>query len=175
MIKANGGKGTMTKNKKILGLILPLVLGFLLMTFLGACKSEEKSEEKMEAENEMVVISKEMLVPVFGQGEGTDSGLLDVEQSKNELKISYYFFTEDLSDFDDEIEAELAPKIQELYTRIPEVDRTAFTIFIPQLGETSYKPYVSFVLTREVVEKTNWMNLLELEFFNVVMDVKYYE
>jgi hypothetical protein len=161
----------MAKNKKIVGLILSLIVGFLLMTFLSACKSEEKMEE----ESEMTIFSKEMLIPVFGQGEGSDSGLLEVSQSPEELEISYYFFTEDMSDFDDEIEADLAPKIQELYARFPEIDRTAFTIFIPDMGETPYKPYVSFAVTRELVDKTDWMNLLDLEFFNVVLDVKYFE
>lgn len=161
----------MTRKIRNLSMVFPVILIFTLMILLGACKSQEQKEE----ESEMTIISKAMLIPVFGQGEGSESGLLDVEQSQKELKISYYFFTEDLSDFDNEIEAELAPKIQELYSTIPEVDRVAFTIFIPRMGEEPYKPYVSFVTTRELAEKTDWMNLLELEFFDVVMDVKYYE
>jgi hypothetical protein len=165
----------MKKNKKILGLFFPLLLGFLLMTFLTACKSEEKSEEKMEEETVPMVISKDMLTPILGEGEGSVSGLLDVEQSRDELKISYYYYIEDMAYFDEEIERDLAPKIQEMYKNIPELDRVAFTVYIPTLGETPYKPYVSFVVNRELVEKTDWTNLVELEFFNVVMDVKYYE
>lgn len=161
----------MTKNKKILSFSSLLVMGFLLVVFLGACKSEEKKEAKREILN----ISKEMLIPIFGEGEGSVSGLMDVEQATTELKISYYFFIEDMSIFDEEIERDLAPEIQELYEKIPEVDRVAFTVYVPEMDETPYKPYVSFVTTRELVEKTNWANLLELEFFKVVMDVKYYE
>jgi len=161
----------MIKNKKILGFISPVVMGFLLVAFLGACKSEEKKEE----EGEMLIISKEMLTPIFGEGEGSVSGLIDVEQTSTELKISYYFFIEDMSIFDEEIERNLAPKIQELYEKMPEVDRAAFTVYVPKMDETPYRPYVSFVVTRELVEKTNWANLLELEFFKVVMNVKYYE
>jgi hypothetical protein len=169
MIK--GGRSTVLKNKNILAFISPLAIGLLLAAFLGACKSEEKKEE----EGEMMIISKEMLIPIFGEGEGSVSGLMDVEQSQDELKISYYFFTEDMSDFDEEIEADLAPKIQELYNKISEVDRVAFTVYVPEMGEPPYEPYVSFVTTREIVEKTDWMNLLELEFFKVVIDVKYYK
>ncbi len=161
----------MLKNKNILGLISPLAIGLLLIAFLWACKSEEKKEE----EGGMLIISKEMLTPIFGEGEGSISGLMDSEQSKDELKISYYFFTENMGDFDDEIEADLAPKIQELYSKIPKVDRVAFTVYVPEEGEPPYKPYVSFVTTRELVEKTDWTNLLELEFFKVVMNVKYYD
>jgi hypothetical protein len=170
-LKKRGGNVTMTRKKKNFGLIFPLVVGFLLLTFLGACKSEEKMEE----ESESMIISKNMLIPVFGQGEGSISGLLDVEQSSDELKISYYYFIEDMTYFDEEIERDLAPKIQKLYRDIPEIDRVAFTIYVPTLAEEPYKPYVSFVVTRKLVEETEWDNLLELEFFNVVMDVKYYD
>lgn len=165
----------MKKNKIIFGLVFPLLVGFLLATFFTACKSEEKSEEKLEEEAVPMVISKDMLIPVLGVGEGSVSGLLDVEQSRDELKISYYYFIEDMAYFDEEIERDLAPKIQEMYKNIPELDRVAFTIYVPTLDETPYKPYVSFVINRELVEKTDWTNLLELEFFQVVMDVKYYE
>jgi hypothetical protein len=161
----------MTKMKRISRIIFPLVISFLLLTFLGACKSEEKMEE----ENEGVIISKDMLIPVFGQGEGTVSGLLGFEQTGNELKISYYYFIEDMTYFDEEIERDLAPKIQKMYQDIPEIDRVAFTIYVPTLSEEPYKPYVSFAVTRKLVEKTDWDNLLELEFFNVVEDVKYYD
>lgn len=161
----------MTKNKRLLVLIFPLITVFMLLIFLGACKSEEKMEE----ESERMIISKDMLIPVFGQGEGSVSGLLDVEQSTDELKISYYYFIEDMTYFDEEIERDLAPKIQKLYKNIPEIDRIAFTIYVPTLSEEPYKPYVSFVVTRKLVEETDWDNLLELEFFNVVMDVKYYD
>lgn len=161
----------MIKSKKIFSLSTPLIMGLLLIAFLGACKSEEKKEE----ESEMLVISKEMLVPIFGEGEGSVSGLMDVEQSSTELKISYYFFIEDISVFDEEIESDLAPKIQELYAKRPEVDRVVFTVYVPEMGETPYKPYVSFATTRKLVEETNWADLLELEFFDVVLDVKYFE
>jgi hypothetical protein len=148
-----------------------LVIGLLLIAFLGACKSEEKKEE----EGEMLIISKEMLIPILGEGKGSVSGLIDFGQSQDKLEISYYFFTEEIGDFDEEIEADLAPKIQELYNKISQVDRVAYTVYVPEMREPPYKPYVSFATTRELVEKTNWMNLLELEFFKVVLDVKYYE
>jgi hypothetical protein len=165
----------MRKNKIIFGLVFPLLLGFLLATSFTACKSEEKSEEKTGEGIVPMVISKDTLIPVLGVGEGSVSGLLDVEKSRDELKVSYYYFIEDMAYFDEEIERDLAPKIQEMYKNIPELDRVAFTINIPTLDETPYKPYVSFVVTRDLVEKTEWTNLLELEFFKVVMDVKYYE
>ena len=91
------------------------------------------------------------------------------------LNISYYFFVEDLGSFDAEIEGELAPKIQELYKTIPEIDQVAFTVYIPQMGDAPYKPYVSFTVDRELVDKTNWDDLMELDFFRVVKDVRYFE
>lgn len=161
----------MKRNKKIQTLVFPLVLGILLVTFFSACGSEEKLEE----EKEPALISKDMLVPVLGEGEGSVSGLMDVEQTAEELKISYYFFIEDMSLFDEEIERDLAPKIQEMYRTIPELDRVVFTIYVPTEDVTPYKPYVSFVITRDIAEETDWMNLMELDFFGVVLDVKYFE
>ena len=161
----------MKRNKSVKDLIFSLVLGILLISFFSVCKSEEKLEE----EKEPVLISEDLLVPVLGEWEGSVSGLIDVEPTADELKISYYFFIEDMSQFDEDIERDLAPKIQKLYRTIPELDRTAFTIYVPTEDETPYKPYVSFVITRDLVEKINWSNLLELEFFDTVMDVKYYE
>lgn len=170
-MKPSRGKGMLKGNKTTSGLCVPLVVGFLLIAFLGACKSEEK----MEVPTETTLIDKEMLIPVLGQGGGSTSGVLDVEQDPDEVKISYYFFIEDMTYFDEEIQSDLAPKIPKLYAAIPELDRVAFTIDVPTFGDDPYKPYVSFVVTRKLVEETDWDNLLELEFFNVVMDVKYYE
>lgn len=161
----------MPKNRNILEFICLLVIGLSLIAFLGACKSEQKKE----GEGEMLIISREMLISILGEGKGSISGLMDFGQGQDELEISYYVFIEETSDFDEEIEADLAPKIQELYNKISEVDRVAYTVYIPEMSEPPYKPYVSFATTRELVEKTNWMNLLELEFFKVVLDVKYYE
>jgi hypothetical protein len=161
----------MKKNEKLFSLVFTLVLSLLLVCFLGACKSKEKTEDKSESE----IIDKDMLISVFGEGEGSMSGVLDVDQGPDEFKIDYYFFTEDMSSFDEAIEADLAPKIQEMYRTIPELDQVAFTIYVPSLDETPDKPYVSFMVTRKLVDETDWNNILELEFFEVVKDVKYYE
>ncbi len=161
----------MKRNKKIQSLIFPLITGILLITFFGACKSEQKTEEQ----KEQLLISKDLLVPILGEGEGSVSGLIDVETTADELKLSYYVFIEDMGRFNEEIERNLAPKIQEMYRTIPELDRVAFTIYVPTEDEIPYKPYVSFTITRDLMEKTDWSNLLELEFFDTVLDVKYYE
>jgi hypothetical protein len=169
-----GGKH-MNISKKNFSLVWILVVAFFLIANLGACKSEQKMEEKAEEKAEEIIINKEMLTPIFGEGGGSASGILDAEQTLDELQISYYLFTEDISTFDDDIERELAPKIPALYEKLPEIDNVLFTVNIPQMGEPPYKPYVSFAVTRKIVEETEWSNLLELEFFDVVMDVKYYD
>lgn len=157
--------------KRNLCVVAGLVVVVFFMAFLVACKSEEKMEEKGEA----IEITKEMLTPIFGDAEGLVTGIMDVEQTMDDLQISYFLSIEDMSNFDDEIERALAPKIPELYKKFPEIDRTVFTINVPQAGEPPYRPYVSFALDRKLVEETEWSNLLELEFFEVVKDVKYFD
>lgn len=161
----------MSRTKRNLSFIAALVMVVFFIAFLGACKSEQKMEEK----EETIAITKEMLKPIFGEGEGSISGMIDVEQTLDELQISYYLAVEDLSTFDEEIEKDLAPKLPALYEKFPEIDRTAFTVNVPQMGEPPYRPYVSFAVTRKLVEETEWSNLLELEFFEVVLDVEYYD
>lgn len=157
--------------KRNLSVVAGLVIVVFFMAFLVACKSEEKVEEK----GEEIEITKEMLTPIFGDAEGLVTGIMDVEQTMDDLQISYFLSIEDMSNFDDEIERALAPKIPELYKKFPEIDRTVFTINVPQTGEPPYRPYVSFALDRKLVEETEWSNLLELEFFEVVKDVKYFD
>jgi len=159
-----------TKKKNITS-VGSLIIVVFLIAFFGVCKSEQKQEEK----GETVVITKEMLTPIFGMGEGSVSGIMDAEQTVDDLQISYYLSIEDMSTFDEEIERALAPKIPELYKKFPEIDRVGFTVNVPQMGEPPYKPYVSFVITRKIVEENEWSNLLELKFFEVVMDVQYYD
>jgi hypothetical protein len=148
-----------------------LVIVVLFAALFGACKSEQKMEEK----EETVAIKKDMLTPILGEGEGSVSGIMDVEQTLGELQISYYLAIDDLSTFDDEIERELAPKIPALYKKFLEIDRTLFTVNVPRTGEPPYRPYVSFAVTRKLVRETEWSNLLELKFFEVVLDVEYYD
>ena len=159
------------KNKKNSSFIFHLIVCFLLVVSFQSCTSDETKEEKIEK----VMISKDMLISIFGNGGGSTSGLIDFAQSSDELQISYYLYIEDMSIFDEEIEKDLAPKIQAMYQKFPEIDRTAFTVNVPRTGEVPYRPYVSFAVTRKLVEETNWMNLLELEFFKVVMEVKFFE
>jgi hypothetical protein len=48
-------------------------------------------------------------------------------------------------------------------------------VYVPDSGETPWKPYVFFVVTRKLVEQTDWTNLLAIDFLKVVEEVKYYE
>ena len=159
------------------------ILGFLALIiwatfFMSACKGKEKAEapatEKtgLQAED----ISLDTISAVLGKPEAEKSGIFDLGKSENELQIVYHFYTPEPKDIDDDIGADLASKIQELYKKFKTVDRVAFAIHVFHAGlSVEWKPYCTFVMTRKVINETNWTDLLATEFFKVVLELKYAE
>lgn len=167
------------KSKQIIGNFLCWTLIFLILVVFSVCKSSEKEEEKAAAEKEekraTEILSVEKLIPIFGESTGTNSGISDLSQSQGELLISYNLYIADMSNFDEEIGEDLAPKIQKFYEELRTPDRVAFRVYVPDSGEEPWRQYVFFVVTRKLVEQTEWTNLLAIEFLRVVENVKYYE
>lgn len=172
--------------KEATKIMLLCLLGFLVVAFLGACKSEQKTEagtakvraeklpESEKFEDEMMTL--ETLRPIFGEARDDNSGIYDAVSNDNELSLSYRFYTREVSDIDDDIGLELAPKIEQLYTKFRTPDRVVFGIYVSH-PETpgQWKPYCSFVVTREIIKKSEWTTLLAKDFFKFVLDLKYTE
>lgn len=156
-----------SRSKQLIGFFSIVILIFLVLVFSEACKSEEIPE--------LEIIPLSTFYSIFGEAKDTNSGVYDVEQTDKENLISYHFYLEELSEFDREIGIELAPKIKEFYKKVKEADRVAFRIYVPRMAEFPWKPYVFFVVTRKLIEETDWTELLDAGLLEVVMDVKYYE
>jgi hypothetical protein len=159
------------------------ILGFLALIiwatfFMAACKGKEKAETPatentaLQAED----ISLDTISAVLGKPEAEKSGIFDLGKSENELQIVYHFYTPEAKDIDDDIGLDLAPKIQELYKKFKTIDRVAFAVYVFHAGlSAEWKPYCTFVMTRKVINETNWTDLLATEFFKVVLELKYAE
>ncbi len=166
------------KSKQAISRFVCWTLVFFILIVLSVCKSgEETKAEEAEKEREGVteLLSLEKLIPIFGESTGNHSGIFDLSQTQEELLISYNLYIADMGNFDEEIGADLAPKIQKFYEAFKTPDRVAFRVYVPDSGEARWKQYVFFVVTRNLVEKTSWTNLLAIEFLRVVEELKYYE
>ncbi len=118
-------------------------------------------------------LSLEALTPIFGAAEDARSGLADFTESEREVLLSYHAYLADPADADREIGKDLAPKIRELYRRFKNVDRVAFGIALPNPGgEADWKSYVSFVMTRKLVDETEWSNFLDADLLRIAFDVR---
>jgi hypothetical protein len=154
-----------SKSKQLIGFFSIVILVLLGLVFSETCKSKD----------DLAIIPLSTFYSIFGEAEGTTSGVSEVGQTDNGILISYHFYVEDLSDFESEIGLDLAPKIKEFYKKIEEADRVDFTIYVPQMDELLWKPYVSFAVTRKLIDETDWTEFLDTELLEAVLDVKYYE
>jgi hypothetical protein len=163
-------------NMKVFGIRWAKLVGFsflVLLTagFLATCKSKEAKELKPVEEQEVVTL--EALKPVLGEAKENVSGVVDVTGDAQELIISYRYYDEDQQNYDDDMVKEMAPKIQALYKEFSIVDRVVFQISSNNpLMAGDWRPYVSFVLTRKIVEEIQWSELMTEEFLKRVIEFK---
>lgn len=162
----------MTRTRITWSLACLFAAGLLIVSFGTACKAEK---EELAEPNEKLAMSTDMLTPFLGTGEGSTSGVLDSTYDETGLKVSYYLFVEDTSTFASAIGADLAPKLKELYAKYDNIDRAEFTINVPADAEPAWRPYASFVVTRKIMNETDWTNLLDEDFLKVVEDLKYFD
>lgn len=174
-----GGKMRNPTSKQKIGNFICWILIFLIFVLFSVCKSSEKEEEKAAVEKAekraTEILSVGKLIPIFGESTETQSGISDLSQSQEEILISYNLYIADMSKFDEEIGTDMAPKIQKFYEEFKTPDRVAFRVYVPGSGEEPWRQYVFFVVTRKLVEQTEWTDLLAIEFLRVVEEVKYYE
>ena len=148
-----------------------LLLAFLMITFLPGCKQAVKEKEK----NYLRIIPLSEIYSIFGEAKGTKSGVLDILQSVGEVIISYGFYPKDISEIDKEIGIELTPKIKDFYKKEKNVDKGIFIVFVPSpVRPSGWKPFVSFLITRDLVKKASWTNMLDTELLDLALEVKYF-
>jgi hypothetical protein len=158
---------------KTMALFGVIALAFLALAFISACKSSPKEETAAPAAE---VVDLAAVSAVLGRAEDQTSGLFDLDQADGELQISYHFYTDQMSEINDDIGVEMAPKIRELYRTFKTIDRIVFSVQVAHpTSLQEWKPYCSFATTRKLIEETDWTNLLAADFFKVVLELKYAE
>jgi hypothetical protein len=163
-----GGVMRTPDKKKTLTVMAFLALGVVLVAFTASCtKAKEPNREAVEMST---------LIPIFGESKETTSGVVDVEQTPEELDIFYHFNPGELTEFDEAIGEDLTPKIRELYKKVGYIDRVVFDVSVPaRTADTGWEHYVSFAVTRKLIEQTDWTELPDKSLLRVALEVQYAE
>ena len=164
------GKGKISR----LGLLF--ALGGAAALTLAGCKANEPAGG---AEPGKAAVKAEMITPssvstVLGKASAEQSGLFDLTKGDTEYWIDYHFYTPEAKDIDDDIGLDMAPKIEALYKKFKTLDRVHFVIVAFHAGSSvEWKPYCSFVITRKLINETDWANFLAPNFFRIVLELIY--
>jgi hypothetical protein len=158
-------------NRVAFGLVI------LVLALGNSCRRESPASGKTESppsrKGAAANLTLTMITPIFGQAEDNNPGAQAVFETPSGVTIVYYFRPSELTRFDQEIGPDLAPRIQKLYKEFSEIDRVVFDVYLPEPEAKSWRPYVSFEITRKIVDETNWTDLLSEDFLKVVENLKY--
>jgi hypothetical protein len=162
----------MTKRSTVFHWLGLTALSFLVLLSVTACQKGENIEAQAE-ETAAAPIPAPDLYSILGKAEAQNSGAFDVQKGAEETLVVYHFYATDLSNFDKDFGQALAPKIQELFKQLKDIDLVVFDVYVPSEGTEPWRPYVHFAVTRKIIEETDWTKLLDVDFFQVVQDLKY--
>ncbi len=141
------------------------------MTIVITDCREKQSPEALIVPDE---ISLETVSAVLGKADAENSGLFDVAESEKEVRILYHLYVPEGRELQDYIGAEMTPKIRRLYGTFRTVDRVVFVVETARpAANNEWAPYCSFVMTRRVVQETDWSGLLDRDLFKVCREIGY--
>ncbi len=154
---------------KGLGLAL---LSVTMLALLAACQKKAVEEAKPAAPEEALSLAS--LQPILGEAKDDMPGVLEVGEGQGDVAISYRYYDADAQNIDNDMVTELAPKIQALYKHFKTLDKVAFQITVNGATPGEWKPYSRFVLTRKIVEETQWSGLMAEDFLKSVLELHRY-
>jgi len=156
-----------TKSNKITELIVILASVVLILCFFGICKKEKA-----------VSNPKTLVWEIFGRPDKIeDSGVVLVEYEQPECVIHYNFYPRGKSKYEEELGAELTPRLKKLFERDENIGNAAITIFGPSTdtyGRYGWKPVLSFEFNRETFNSIDWSSFVKQNFLEVVKNLKWY-
>lgn len=158
------------KGFELLGLLFSC---FLILLLVQACQKAEKTEAAAEKTAEAAAAPAPDFYSILGRAEAQKSGAFDVQKGTDEILVVYHFYVIDPNTMDRGFGRSMAHRIRELYRELKDIDRVAFDVYIPTEGDEPWRPYVHFAVTRKIIEETDWTKLLDVDFFQVVLDLKY--
>ncbi|MFU0783770.1 MAG: hypothetical protein ACFWT2_11910 [Thermoanaerobacterium thermosaccharolyticum] len=120
---------------------------------------------------------EEAIKQVLGtpQDKDKDSGVTKVEKDGDEYVVTYNFFPVGVSDFNSELGVKLTQKIKQLYEDNKQIDKLQFVCYGPyedDYGNITWKPVVSFKVSRAIFNKINWDNFSDTNLIKIAEDVQ---
>jgi len=157
-----------TKKRKLFIFFGIILSAFLTFGLTLSCKSKKVPETE--------IVSFETITPIFGRSEADGPGAFDASQTDNQILISYRFIPKDVDNISKELGIDLAPKIQELFKKFKKIEMITFAIYVPSVaGLPEFKPYVSFDITRKIMNETALLDMLASDILRVAENVKYFD
>ena len=157
-----------------------LGLAFLVIVLLAGCGKSTKQEPQKAAEQaaeaqvqvNLDEIRADDLKPILGEAKDDQSGVVDCTNAEDVFIIDYRYYDSDLQNIDQDMVTEMAPKIQALYKKYPNIDKVRFQVAVNSMTPGEWQPYVSFVVTREIYERTVWSGVMAEDFLQNVLELK---
>ncbi len=168
-------QSSLSKVMKALG--IAVLMAGLVLSF-AACKKAEgpkpaadPAAPKMKPMNEV----RDEVIAALGQADADHSGAFEVDMGTmaDLVTVNYHQYLLASDAFDTVFPPLIAPKIRDLYRKVKGIDKVAFDVSVPTEDPTVWKPKLHFLVTRKVVEETDWSKLLDADFFQIVLDLKH--
>ncbi len=152
----------MKDTMKMLVRIGALALIILAAISISACKGKTGAPAETES------LSLEAVMSVMGKAGAQISGASELNKTAEGYEVNYHLYLADQQDFDQQVGADLAPKVEKLYKTFATLDKVTFSVETPDPSNTAeWRPYCSFDMTRQVYKQLNWTNLLAKDLFKV--------
>jgi len=139
---------------------------FIIVCLLSVCK-EEAANPKM------------LVWDIFGRPDKIeDSGAVLVEYEPPECLIHYNFQPRGKSEYEEELGAELAPKLKKMFERDKNIQNSSITIFGPSTdtyGRYGWKPVLSFEFDRDTFNSIDWGKFVKKDLLESVKNLKWYK
>lgn len=153
------------KPNKISASTIIFISVFSIVCLLSGCK-EEAANPKM------------TVWDIFGRPEKIEqSGAVLVEYDPAECVIHYNFQPRGKLEYEEELGAELTPKLKKLFERDQNIENALVTIFgssTDTYGRYGWKPVLSFEFDRETFAGTDWGKFLKKDFLEAVKNLTWY-
>jgi hypothetical protein len=156
-----------TKPNKITISIIMSVSVVLMLCFFSACKKEKS------VSNPRTLVWK-----IFGRPDKIeDSGAVLVEYEKTECVIHYNFYPSGKLKYEEELGAELAPRLKKLFERDKNIGNALITIFGPSTdayGRYGWNPVLSFEFDRGTFNSIDWSDFVKQDLLEIVINLKWH-
>jgi hypothetical protein len=156
------------KSNKVTISIMMLVSIVLVLCFFDVCKKEKTFSSP-----------KGQVWDIMGRPDKLeDSGAVSVEYELPECVIHYNFKPRGKSEYEEELGAELTPKLKKLMETDKNIEKLSITIFGPSTdtyGRYGWNPVLFFEFDRETFDSIDWRNFARKDLLEIVKNLTWYK